>query len=91
MRHSINIVTIQPKDFPGGIRDYIKVKMPDNLITALLDVKPRLFKSGATLYGPDEWKNVDVGNVEVQIKRDPTGDNNYLLHLGGKKSVPMVT
>ena len=65
--------------------------MPDNLITALLDVKPRLFKSGATLYGPDEWKNVDVGNVEVQIKRDPTGDNNYLLHLGGKKSVPMVT
>ena len=59
--------------------------MPDNLITALLDVKPRPFKSGATLYGPDEWKNVDVGNVEVQIKRDPTGDNNYLLHLGGKR------
>ena len=79
MQYSINIVTIQPKDFFGGIRDYIKVKMPDNLITALLDVKPRSFKSGATLYDPDEKKDVDVGDVEVQIKQDPTDDNNYRL------------
>ena len=60
--------------FPGvlsalpAIRDCIEVKMPDNLITTLLDGKPRSFKSGATLYDPDEEKDVDVGNVEVQIK-----------------------
>lgn len=29
--------------------------------------------------------DVDVGNVEVQIKRDPTDDNNFRLHLGGKR------
>ncbi len=77
--------------FPGiisalpAIRDCIKVKMSDNLITMLLDGKPRSFKSGATLYDPDADKDVDVGNVEVQIKRDPTDDNNYSLHLGGKR------
>ena len=77
--------------FPGvisaipAIRDCIKVKMSDNLITMLLDGKPRSFKSGATLYDPDEDKDVDVGNVEVQIKQDPTDDNNYRLHLGGKR------
>lgn len=77
--------------FPGvicalpAIKDCIKVKMPDNLITTLLDGKPRSFKTGATLYDPDEEKDVDVGNVEVQIKRDPTDDNNYRLHLGGKR------
>ncbi len=27
----------------------------------------------------------DVGNVEVQIKQDPTDDINYRLHLGGKR------
>ena len=37
------------------------------------------------LYDPNEEKDVDVGNVEVQIKRDPTDDNNYRLHLGGKR------
>ena len=48
--------------FPGvikalpAIRDCIEVKMPDNLITMLLDGKPRSFKSGATLYDPDEKK-----------------------------------
>lgn len=77
--------------FPGvisalpAIRDCIKVKMSDNLITMLLEGKPRSFKSGATLYDPDVDKDVDVGNVEVQIKRDPTDDNNYRLHLGGKR------
>ena len=77
--------------FPGvisalpAIRDCIKVKMSDNLITMLLDGKPRSFKSGATLYDPDVDKDVDVGNVEVQIKQDPTDDNNYRLHLGGKR------
>ena len=77
--------------FPGvisalpAIRDCIKVKMPDNIITALLDGRPKSFKSGATLYDPDADKDVDVGNVEVQIKRAPTDDNNYRLHLGGKK------
>ena len=30
-------------------------------------------------------KNVDVGDVEVQIKQDPTDDNNYRLHLSGKR------
>ena len=68
-----------------AIRDCIKVKMPDNLITMLLDGKPRSFKTGATLYDPDEKKDVDVGDVEVQIKQDPTDDNNYRLHLGGKR------
>lgn len=48
-----------------AIKDYIKVKMPDNLITTLLDGKPRSFKTGATLYDPDEEKDVDAGNVEV--------------------------
>ena len=77
--------------FPGviaalpAIRDCIQVKMSDPLITALLDGKPRSFKTGSTLYDPNEEKNVDVGNVEVQIKRDPTDDNNYRLHLGGKR------
>ncbi|WP_279149435.1 hypothetical protein [Muribaculum intestinale] len=28
---------------------------------------------------------MDVGDVEVQIKQDPTDDNNYRLHLGGKR------
>ena len=37
------------------------------------------------LYDPNEEKDVDVGNVEVQIKRDPTDDNNYRLHLGGRR------
>ncbi len=59
--------------------------MPDNLITMLLDGKSRSFKSGATLYDHDEKKDVDVGDVEVQIKKDPTDDNNYRLHLGGKR------
>ena len=59
--------------------------MPDNLITALLDEKPKSFKSGYTLYDPNDEKDVDVGNVEVQIKRDPTDDNNYRLHLVGKR------
>ena len=36
--------------------------MSDNLITMLLDGKPRSFKSGATLYDPNEEKGVDVGN-----------------------------
>ena len=77
--------------FPGiiaalpAIRDCIRVKMSDTLITTLLDGKPRSFKTGYTLYDPNEEKDVDVGNVEVQIKRDPTDDNNYRLHLGGKR------
>ncbi len=77
--------------FPGvvaalpAIRDCIRVKMSDPLITALLDGKPRSFKTGSTLYDPNEEKDVDVGNVEVQIKRDPTDGNNYRLHLGGKR------
>ena len=77
--------------FPGAIaalpaiRDCIRVKMSDTLITALLDGKPRSFKTGSMLYDPNEEKDVDVGNVEVQIKRDPTDDNNYRLHLGGKR------
>ena len=77
--------------FPGviaalpAIRDCIRVKMSDTLITTLLDGKPRSFKTGYTLYDPNEKKDVDVGNVEVQIKRDPTDDNNYRLHLGGKR------
>lgn len=77
--------------FPGviaalpAIRDCIRVKMSDPLITALLDGKPRSFKTGSTLYDPNEENDVDVGNVEVQIKRDPTDGNNYRLHLGGKR------
>ena len=77
--------------FPGviaalpAIRDCIQVKMSDPLITALLDGKPRSFKTGSTLYDPNEENDVDVGNVEVQIKRDPTDGNNYRLHLGGKR------
>ena len=77
--------------FPGvisalpAIRDCIQVRMSDSLITALLDGKPRSLKTGSTLYDPNEEKDVDVGNVEVQIKRDPTDDNNYRLHLGGKR------
>ncbi|HBY17050.1 MAG TPA: hypothetical protein DEG90_07940 [Porphyromonadaceae bacterium] len=69
-----------------AIRDCIKVKMFDNLITMLLDGKPKSFKSGATLYDPDADKDVDVGNVEVQIKQDPADDNNYRLHLVARES-----
>lgn len=77
--------------FPGviaslpAIKDCIDVRMSDSQITALLDGKPRSFKTGSKLYDPNEEKDVDVGNVEVQIKRDPTDDNNYRLHLGGKR------
>lgn len=46
---------------------------------------PRSFRSGATLYDPYEEKDVDVGKVEVQIKPDPTDDNNYRLQ--DRKSV----
>ncbi|WP_300917173.1 hypothetical protein [uncultured Muribaculum sp.] len=59
--------------------------MSDAHITALLDEKPKSFKTGSMLYDPNEDKDVDVGNVEVQIKRDPTDGNNYRLHLGGKR------
>lgn len=64
--------------FPGAIaalpaiRDCIQVRLSDSHITALLDGKPRSLKTGSTLYDPNEEKDVDVGNVEVQIKRDPT-------------------
>lgn len=68
-----------------AIRDCQKVKLPDNVTLALLDGKPRSFKSGFTLYDPNKNKDVDVGNVEVQIKRDPTDDNRFRLHLGGKR------
>lgn len=77
--------------FPGAIaalpaiKDCIQVRLSDSHITALLDGKPRSLKTGSTLYDPNEEKDVDVGNVEVQIKRDPTDDNNYRLHLGGKR------
>ncbi len=77
--------------FPGAIaalpaiRDCIQVRMSDSHITALLDGKPRSFKTVSMLYDPNEEKDVDVGNVELQIKRDPTDDNNYRLHLGGKR------
>ena len=77
--------------FPGviellpAIRDCIQVRMSDNIIKTLLDGKPRQFKSGQTLYDPNEKKDVDVGDVDVQIKRDPTDDNNFRLHLGGKR------
>lgn len=47
--------------------------------------KERTFSSGATLYDPNERKDVNVGNVEVQIKRDPTDDNRFRLHLGGRR------
>ena len=47
------------------------------------DPKERIFNLPHT--GTDEDKDVDVGNVEVQIKQDPTDDNNYRLHLGGKR------
>lgn len=88
--HKETEVLIQ-RFFPGviaalpAIRDCIRVKMSDTLITTLLDGKPRSFKTGATLYDPNEEKDVDVGNVEVQIKQDPTDGNNYRLHLGGKR------
>ena len=77
--------------FPGviellpAIRDCIQVRMSDNIIKTLLDGKPRQFKSGQTLYNPNEKKDVDVGDVDVQIKRDPTDDYNFRLHLGGKR------
>uniref|UniRef100_UPI00272BA389 hypothetical protein n=2 Tax=uncultured Muribaculum sp. TaxID=1918613 RepID=UPI00272BA389 len=77
--------------FPGAIaalpaiRNCIQVRMSDAHITALLDEKPKSFKTGSMLYDPNEDKDVDVGNVEVQIKRDPTDGNNYRLHLGGKR------
>ena len=77
--------------FPGAIaalpaiRDCIEVRMSDSQITALLDGKPRSFKTGSTLYDPNEEKDVDVGNVEVQIKRDPTDGNKFHLFLGGMR------
>lgn len=54
-------------------------------ITVLLDGKPSLFTTGSMLYDPNEDKDVDAGKVEVQIKQDATDDNNYRLHLGGKR------
>lgn len=75
-----NVIELLP-----AIRDCIQVRMSDNIIKILLDGKPRQFKSGHTLYDPNEKKDVDVGDVDVQIKRDPTDDNNFRLHLGGKR------
>ena len=63
--------------------DLIEKFFPDTV--ALLDGKSRTFANGTSLYDPNERKNVDVGNVEIQIKRDPTDGNNYHLHLGGKR------
>ena len=68
-----------------AIEDCKSVKMSDRTISALLDGKSRTFANGMTLYDPNENKDVDVGNVEVQIKRDPSDDNRFRLHLGGKR------
>lgn len=68
-----------------AIEDCQAVRMSDRNILMLLDGKSRIFNSGATLYDPNERKDVDVGDVEVQIKRDPTDDNRFRLHLGGKR------
>ena len=68
-----------------AIEDCQAVKMSDRTISTLLDGKSRTFAKGMTLYDPNEDKDVDVGNVEVQIKRDPTDDNCFRLHLGGKR------
>ena len=68
-----------------AIEDCQAVKMSDRTISTLLDGKSRTFANGMTLYDPNENKDVDVGNVEVQIKRDPTDDNRFRLHLGGKR------
>ena len=42
-------------------------------------------KNQVGFFRTDTEKDVDVGNVEVQIKQDPTDGNNYRLHLGGKR------
>ena len=68
-----------------AIEDCQAVRMSDNAIYALLDGKSRTFANGTSLYDPNERKDVDVGNVEVQIKRDPTDNNRFRLHLGGKR------
>lgn len=68
-----------------AIEDCQAVKMSDRTISTLLDGKSRTFANGMTLYDPNERKDVDVGDVEVQIKRDPTDDNRFRLHLGGKR------
>ncbi len=68
-----------------AIEDCKAVRLSDNTIMVLLDCQSRTFSNGTTLYDPNERKDIDVGNVEVQIKRDPTDDNRFRLHLGGKR------
>lgn len=68
-----------------AIEDCQAVRLSDKTIRVLLDCQSRTFNSGTTLYDPNERKDVDVSNVEVQIKRDPTDDNRFRLHLGGKR------
>lgn len=46
---------------------------------------PRSFKSGATFYDPDEEKDMDVGNVEVQIKQDPTDDTTTTVSISAAR------
>lgn len=68
-----------------AIEDCKAVRLSDKTIMVLLDGQSRTFNKGTSLYDPNERKDVDVGNVEVQIKRDPTDDNRFRLHLGGKR------
>lgn len=68
-----------------AIEDCKAVRLSDRTIMVLLDCQSRTFSSGTSLYDPNERKDVDVSNVEVQIKRDPTDDNRFRLHLGGKR------
>lgn len=68
-----------------AIEDCQAVRLSDRTIMVLLDCQSRTFSNGTTLYDPNERKDIDVGNVEVQIKRDPTDDNRFRLHLGGKR------
>lgn len=88
--HQAKIDLIQ-KFFPDtiamipAIEDCKAVKLPDKTIMVLLDCQSRTFSSGTTLYDPNERKDIDVGNVEVQIKRDSTDSNRFRLHLGGKR------
>ena len=68
-----------------AIEDCKAVRLSDKTIMVLLDGKSRTFGNGTSLYDPNERKDIYVGNVEVQIKRDPTDDNRFRLHLGGKR------
>lgn len=72
------------KQLLPAIADCESVRLSENTIIGLLDCLPHRFSAGSRAYDPLKKEYADVSKAEVQIKRDPTDNNNFRLHINGK-------